>query len=212
MAERGLTPAQVKVLRLFFRLPASQGFALAGGAGLVAVGLSDRPTGDVDLFAPTASISDAGEAFETAARSEGWTVDRLRVADTFRRLNVRIDGEDETMVDLAQDAGPLGEPTITAVGPTYPARELAARKLLALFDRAALRDFIDVDQIRTRHSAAELIETAGAIDEGFDVSVLVQMLTGLDRFGDEQIQEYGVDPEGLRKRFRTWTDTLSNPR
>ena len=38
------------------------------------------------------------------------------------------------------------------------------------------------------------------------------MLTGLDRFGDEQIQEYGVDPEGLRKRFRTWTDTLSNTR
>ncbi|MBX3314356.1 MAG: nucleotidyl transferase AbiEii/AbiGii toxin family protein [Actinobacteria bacterium] len=207
MSDPSLTKAQIEVLRLFFRLPESAGFVLAGGAGLVAVGLSDRPTEDVDLFAPEASIPSAGDALETAAKAKGWSVERVHEADTFRRLIVQVD-EEGTMVDLAQDAGPLTEPTITAVGPTYPAPELAARKLLALFDRAALRDFIDVDRVSHVYSNEQLIDIAGSIDEGFDISVLVEMLGGLDRFTDDQISAYGVEPTAMRDRFRLWATEL----
>jgi len=41
---------QREILRLFFELPESSGFVLAGGAALIANGLSERPTQDVDLF------------------------------------------------------------------------------------------------------------------------------------------------------------------
>ena len=115
------------------------------------------------------------------------------------------------MVDLAQDAGPLAEPTITPVGPTYPAPELAGRKVLALFDRAALRDFIDVDRVSGVYTKEQLIEIAGVIDEGFQVAVLVQMLSGLDRFTDDQIAAFGVEPGAIRNRFRHWAETLANP-
>ena len=90
------------MLHLFFSLPESDGFVLAGGAGLIAVGLSERPTEDIDLFAPEASVRAAGDALEIASSSKGWSVERVHDADTFRRLIIHLDGEEETMVDLAQ--------------------------------------------------------------------------------------------------------------
>ena len=45
-----LTPFQVAVAELFFSLPESDGFLLAGGAALVAQHLTTRSTKDLDLF------------------------------------------------------------------------------------------------------------------------------------------------------------------
>jgi hypothetical protein len=50
MCAGSLTPLQVSAARLFFSLPESAGFAVAGGAALIARGLIQRPTRDVDLF------------------------------------------------------------------------------------------------------------------------------------------------------------------
>lgn len=154
MADPVLTDLQVEVLRLFFSLPESAGFVLAGGAGLVAVGLSTRPTDDLDLFTAGASVVVAGDALERSAINRGWSTERMEASPTFRRLVVRTEG-DEVLVDMAQDAGPLSAATITPVGPTYPAVELAARKVLALFDRAALRDFVDVAKVSERYDREE---------------------------------------------------------
>ena len=46
----GLTDFQVEVARLFFELPSSHGFLLAGGGALLATGLTTRPTQDLDFF------------------------------------------------------------------------------------------------------------------------------------------------------------------
>jgi hypothetical protein len=46
-----LTEFQREVARLFFSLPESDGYLLAGGAALVASELTARPTQDLDLFA-----------------------------------------------------------------------------------------------------------------------------------------------------------------
>ena len=46
----GLTDFQMEVARLFFELPASEGFLLAGGGALLATGLTSRPTDDLDFF------------------------------------------------------------------------------------------------------------------------------------------------------------------
>lgn len=46
----GLNAFQLEVARLFFTLPASQGFLLAGGAALLAQHLTARPTEDLDFF------------------------------------------------------------------------------------------------------------------------------------------------------------------
>ena len=56
------------------------------------------------------------------------------------------------MTDLAVDTPPDFPASITAAGPTLAPEELAGRKLLALFDRAAARDFADV-RLLARRSA-----------------------------------------------------------
>lgn len=108
------------------------------------------------------------------------------------------------LVDLALDSAPLSTATITPLGPTYPPKELAARKILALFGRAALRDFVDVATVADRYDRAELLRLAAAIDEGFDLSVLREMITALDRFEDDEIREF-TDPEPLRAFFAEWS-------
>ena len=151
MSDSTLTELQRLVLELFFELPEADGFVLAGGAALVASGLSERPTQDVDLFGSdlASGVTAAADALEAAFADRGWKTERIRDTATFRRLVVRSP-DDELLVDLAVDSPPLGVPTITAVGPTYPPRELAARKLLALFDRAEARDFVDVHTLSER--------------------------------------------------------------
>jgi hypothetical protein len=84
-----LSAFQMKVARLFFALPASRGFLLAGGAALLAQHMTARSTEDLDFFtAPTAGMflphampwkprptSEAGlrSGFMTATRSVEWS-------------------------------------------------------------------------------------------------------------------------------------------
>lgn len=49
-----LTALQQRVVGVVRELPQAEGFALAGGAGLVAQGTTSRPTNDLDFFAETA--------------------------------------------------------------------------------------------------------------------------------------------------------------
>ncbi|MGH3406257.1 MAG: nucleotidyl transferase AbiEii/AbiGii toxin family protein [Streptosporangiaceae bacterium] len=52
--EPDLSAFQLEVARMFFALPASQGFLLAGGAALLAKHLTARPTEDLDFFTSAA--------------------------------------------------------------------------------------------------------------------------------------------------------------
>jgi hypothetical protein len=50
MDEAELTTFQIDVAHTFFRLKASEGYVVAGGAALVASELIRRPTQDLDLY------------------------------------------------------------------------------------------------------------------------------------------------------------------
>jgi predicted nucleotidyltransferase component of viral defense system len=86
-------------------------------------------------------------------------VERIQVTESFVRLKVTADAE-STILDLAYDAR-LTDPTETDLGRTLSLEELAADKTLALFGRAAARDFIDVDTLtqrfRTRRRAVRRV-------------------------------------------------------
>lgn len=208
MADSALTDAQLAVLQVFFGLPESGGFVLAGGAGLLAAGISSRPTEDVDLFTAAASVVGAAEALERAAAERGWTTDRIQDSPTFRRMAIAVSDTATVLVDLAQDGPPLSAPLVTIAGPTYPPEELAARKVLALFDRAALRDFVDVANVAERYGTERLLDLAVEIDEGFDRSVFCDMAGTLARFSDGEIAVLHPDPSALRAFFADWTSHL----
>jgi len=75
-----LTAFQIEVAQLFFSLPASDGFLLAGGGALLAQGLTARPTQDLDFFTrPGAGdVRRARDEFTSAAGDRGWTVERVQ--------------------------------------------------------------------------------------------------------------------------------------
>lgn len=209
MAEDTLTALQRAVLELFFALPESDGFVLAGGAALVAAGLSTRPTNDIDLFGAdlAVGIAPAGDALEAACLTLGWTTKRIRDSATFRRLTVRRD-DDELLVDLAVDSPPLGAPTITAVGPTYPVEELAARKVLALFDRAEARDFVDALALSEHFDLDRLSDLAGQLDGGFTRGLLADALASHRRFSDDDFVLLGADADQVRGFADRWRALL----
>ena len=213
MADNTLTQLQRAVLELFFTLPEAEGFVLAGGAGLIATGLSTRPTLDLDFFGadPAVGITPAANALEAMCSGRGWSVERIRDSATFRRLVIRRNHE-ELLVDLAIDSPPLGAPTLTSFGPTYPVEELAARKVLALFDRAEARDFVDTQGLAAHFDLDHLADLAGQLDGGFTNELLAESLASHQRFSDDEFAALGTDPDQLRSFIEHWRTRLLDSR
>jgi hypothetical protein len=203
-----LTAFQLHVAQLFFGLPASDGFLLAGGGALLAQGLTARPTQDLDFFTrPGAGdVGVARDQLPAAAGEHDWDVDVVQDSDTFCRL--LIHGPDDLLVELALDSAP-GRPATTSIaGPTFAPAELAGRKLIALFDRAAARDFVDVFTLSRRFSKAELLELAREFDAGFDVAVFVEMIGLLSRYSDVDLDLGDVNAAEVRAFFAQWSAEL----
>lgn len=203
-----LTPFQIAVAQVFFSLPESDGFLLAGGSGLAAQHLISRSTQDLDLFTQggRGGVPAARDAFESAVVGRGWAVRRIRDTETFCRLVVS-DSED-LLVDLAVDSPPNLPIAPSVAGPTFGLEELAGRKLVALFDRAEARDFADVFALVQRYSPEVLLRRAAEIDLGFDAVVLAQMLGSLSRFRDEEIPVEPSEAAAVRRFFSQWRKEL----
>lgn len=201
-----LTAFQIQVARLFFDLDEAVGFLVAGGAALAAVGLTERPTQDLDLFtAPGRGlVSDAAAALESAAADRGWAVRRIRAAQTFVRLGVSHDSE-SVLVDLAVDAAPDRPPIMSLLGPTLDPDDLAGRKVIALFDRAEARDYADVYALAKRYSTERLLELAASVDAGFDITVFADMLDALGRFTDDEVPAADSDVAAVRAFIAGWS-------
>jgi predicted nucleotidyltransferase component of viral defense system len=209
--EPGLAAFQAEVARLFFGLPESRGFLLAGGAALLAQHLTARPTEDLDFFtAPERGhVPTACDALEKATRKHGWSTERIHDSDMFCRLVIRSD-HGTVLVDLAVNAPPDDPPSVTEAGPTLAPEELAGHKLLALYDRAAARDFADVYVLARRFGKDTLLARATQIDAGFDHAVLAVMLVTLDRFTDAEIPLPGsTTPAEFRAFYTAWHAELS---
>ncbi|MGI8680277.1 MAG: nucleotidyl transferase AbiEii/AbiGii toxin family protein [Jatrophihabitans sp.] len=204
-----LTEFQVEVAQLFFSLPASGGFLLAGGAALLAHGLTARATQDLDFFTrPDAGdVGLARDQFIAAADVRGWHVDRVQDAGTFCRLLVH--GPEDLLVDLALDSAPGRPGSASIAGPTFAPDELAGRKVIALFDRAAARDFVDVYALSRRFSTTELLGLAREVDAGFDPGVFTDMLKHLARYADVDLALGDVDIAALRAFFQHWIAELN---
>jgi predicted nucleotidyltransferase component of viral defense system len=210
-AQPDLSAFQLEVARLFFASPASRGFLLAGGGALLAQHLTSRPTEDLDFFtAPErGNVQAARDALETAARQRGWTAERIHDSDTFCRMVIRSD-DDGVLIDLAVNAPPDLPASATSAGPTLAPEELAGHKLLALFDRAAARDFSDVYALTRRFGKDVMLARAKQVDAGFDSRVLADMIATLDRFADDEIPvPDGSSAAELRAFYAAWRSDLA---
>ena len=187
-----LTSLQEKVASLFFSLPESAGFALAGGGALVVRGDVSRTTHDLDFFSSQPEdVPSAAQALREALSRVGLAFETVRSAASFVRLVVTQPDGEQVLVDISRDFR-LREPDSSRLGPVLSADDLAADKTLALFGRAEARDFVDVFFLARKLGVDRLLELAKEKDSGFDLYYLAGMLGQLERHRRE---EFAVDDE-----------------
>ena len=203
-----LSGFQQEIARLFFSLQSSQGFVLAGGGALLASGLSTRPTQDLDFFGSPGqvSVSLALDQFLDAIEQQNWDYELLSHANDFAR--VRVFGSAELVVDLAIDVAPRFPVSQTLVGPVFSPLELAGRKLLALFDRAEARDFVDVYVLSKKFGNQKIFDAATQIEVSLNKQILARMMNALDRFSDDELPIDHSEVGALRKYFANWAKDL----
>ena len=86
MSSSGLSDSQVELANLFFSLPESAGFLLAGGGALIAQGIVTRPTEDLDFFTSrdVGNVEAASDALTAAVAERGWSAVLIRGVDPHR--------------------------------------------------------------------------------------------------------------------------------
>lgn len=97
----------------------------------------------------------------------------------------------------------------TFAGPTIEPEELAGRKVLALFDRAEARDFVDVYLLTQRFSTETLLARTSEMDAGFDRAVFAEIRGTLTRFTDQGILLDDQQITELRRFFARWRGDLT---
>lgn len=134
---------QREVATIALRTAARHGFALAGGNALIAHGIIDRPTDDVNLFSDQESaVTDAAEAVEDALRQAGFEAERRDQAggleDLFSGMGeglaewiITAPGGQQTMLQMAYFDRTRG-PVTMDVGPVLDLEDLAGSKVCAL--------------------------------------------------------------------------------
>ena len=133
---------QHAVATVALRAAARHGFALAGGNALIAHGIVDRPTDDVDLFSnQQAGVSAAAEVVQDALRAAGFQADRQDtdrgLADVFYGMGdgiaewiITAPGGQQTMLQLAY-FDRSHRPVTMDVGPVLALEDLAGEGVRA---------------------------------------------------------------------------------
>ena len=211
-----------EVAAVALRAAARHGFALGGGNALIAHGVIDRPTEDVDLFTDREhGVAAAAGAVEASLREAGYAAERqdqaAGLAEVFEGMGEGLaewiitapDGR-EVMLQMAYfDRG--RQPVLMEFGPVLDLDDVLGGKVAALASRAAERDYIDVAAALARGcSVAQLIGLAMALDPGLTAEDFADAGQRLDRLGDDRFARYGLTPEDvtrLREQFAAWPRT-----
>ena len=94
------------------------------------------------------------------------------------------------------------------IGSVRALEDLAGDKLLALFGRAAPRDFVDVHALRDHFTRRTLQSLATAKDLGFNLAVLRDALGVLDDLPRSAFEVNDATFDLLRAEFQNWRDEL----
>jgi len=184
---------QKTILENFSAVKDSEQFYLTGGTALAQFYLKHRRSEDLDFFTAIMEIIlPFSFNLEGHLILQGLSVRRLRGLNSFVELQVGR-GSESTIMHLAQDAAFRFEET--KYFPEYPQVridnlvDIASNKLLALFARATLRDFIDVFFLvdKSNFSTDQLVELARKKDPGFDLYWLGVALERIQQFNQDSL-------------------------
>ncbi|HEY1672265.1 MAG TPA: nucleotidyl transferase AbiEii/AbiGii toxin family protein [Streptosporangiaceae bacterium] len=209
---------QREVATIALRVAARYGFALAGGNALMAHGVIDRPTEDVDLFSDQESgVAAAADAVETALRAAGFVTERQDgindLGDIFEGMGeglaewlITSPAGQQTMLQMAYFDRNRG-PVTMDVGPVLDIEDLAGWKTVALVSRVEPRDYVDIAAALDHYTIEELIALARRLDSGLQDRDFTDAGRQLDRMPDRVFSRYvrgPADVAQLRERFAGW--------
>jgi hypothetical protein len=211
-----------EVAAVALRAAARHGFALGGGNALIAHGVVDRPTEDVDLFTDREhGVAAAAGGVEAALREAGYTVERqdktAGLADVFEGMGeglaewiiIAPDGREMALQMAYFDRG--RQPVLMEFGPVLDLEDVLGGKVAALASRSVERDYIDVAAALARgYGVAQLTGLAVALDPGLTAEDFADAGRRLDRLADDRFDRYGLTPldvTRLREQFAKWPRT-----
>jgi hypothetical protein len=212
---------QREVAAVALRAAARHGFALAGGNALIAHGIIDRPTDDVDLFSDQeAGVAAAAQAVEGALREAGFHAERQDKAggleEIFEGMGeglaewvITSPGGQQTMLQMAYFDRSHG-PVTMDVGPVLDLEDLAGWKVVALVSRVEPRDYVDTAATLQHYAVDQLIGFARQLDPGLEDRDFADAGRQLDRMPDGVFARYGLGPKDvarLRERLAAWPRT-----
>ena len=198
-------------------LPEINAFYLTGGTALSAFYLNHRKSNDLDFFTSTEElILPFSFKIEEVLKGRGYKIERTRGFHSFVELNLSsLNGS--TVIHIALDSPYRFEQPKDSEefhGLKIDSLiDIATNKILTLFGRATLRDFVDVYfLIKENFSKAELIEKARLKDPGFDLYWLGVAFERINNFSvDSPEMLLLVKPcsiEDLKNFFNEWREEI----
>ncbi len=207
-----------QVATIALRAAAPHGFALGGGNALIAHGIIDRATQDVDVFSDEqGGVEAAADAVEAALRDAGFGTERR---DKTGGLTDIFYGMDEGLAEWIITA-PSGEqmllqmayfdrarrPVIMDIGPVLDLEDVVGGKVCALASRVEPRDYVDTAAALERYTMEQIVGFARRLDPGLTDRDFAEAVERLDQWGDGVFASFGLgsgDVAELRKRFAAW--------
>jgi predicted nucleotidyltransferase component of viral defense system len=207
-----------EVAAIALRAAAPHGFALGGGNALIAHGIIDRFTQDVDVFSDEqGGVEAAADAVDAALREAGFETERRDktggLADIFYGMSEGLaewivtgpDG-DQMMLQMAY-FDRARRPVTMDVGPVLDLEDVIGGKVCALASRIEPRDYVDTAAALDRYSMEQMIGFARRLDPGLTDRDFADAVRRLDQWGDGVFALFGLGPEDvaeLRARFAAW--------
>jgi len=212
-----LTSVQKKILRCLSLLSDREAFYLTGGTALSAFFLKHRKSRDLDFFTHVEDlILPFSQRLEASLIKEDLRVERLRGFHSFVELSVNSK-DDSTAVHFGLDSPfRFEQPSEFEEVPGVKVDSLidiATNKLLALFGRAELRDFIDINFLAKDHYNREyLMKRSAQKDPGFDRYWLGVAMERIDHFPDDSpdmlLLTRPCSMNELKDFFRLWREDI----
>lgn len=197
---------------------------LGGGGALIAHGLVDRPSDDLDAFVDSREsfesvvaavraglegagyqvVSDPGSRDEDDGEIRTWLVSRPRTSLRGRKPAV-------VKVQVVRDPIAL-PPRKTSVGPALDPTELGANKILTIYDRYRHRDYDDIARLSWSFNFDHMLSVADSKQvQPLDRGVLAQQFRSIDRLDPVRFHAE-VDVEQLRTWCHQVAESLEDAR
>jgi hypothetical protein len=200
-----------ELARIAFAAGDDLGLMLAGGYAIRAHGLTERPSGDLDLAtSANLDLRTIVDRLSDTFRRSGFDVQLIESKLRMARLQLTR-GAAVCEVDLLKEA--VGPPALFELGPVLTLDDAVGLKVRPLADRALHRDFIDVHAaaVKAGYTWPDLENLGARHTPNWSLADLADRLSAIDLRDDVTFAAYGLTDDQtaeLRRWAHAWADDI----